>query len=153
MWRSKKFILVVALVAVVVVGSISGVALAQDENGDDSGSEYQGVSLWDRAFEIYQQKTGVTIDSEALKDAFAEAQDELRITALQDRLANLVEQGRITQEQADELLKWEEARPDVTLGPDAMFGFGFPGHGGFRGMGGMGGMRGFGGPCAPMETE
>jgi hypothetical protein len=153
MWRSKKFILVVALVAVVVVGSISGVALAQDENGDDSGSEYQGVSLWDRAFEIYQQKTGVTIDSEALKDAFAEAQDELRITALQDRLANLVEQGRITQEQADELLKWEEARPDVTLGPDVMSGFGFPGHGGFRGMGGMGGMRGFGGPCAPTETE
>ena len=146
MWRRKKFILVGLLAAVVLVGSIGGVAFAQTENGDASQPEAQKYEvLLDRICEIYQEKTGVTINQEALKDAFAQAQNEMSIEALKARLQSLVEQGRITQDEADQYLQWQQARPDVP------FGFSFKGRGGIRGMGGMGGMRGSGGPCVPWD--
>ena len=141
MWRRKKFIMVAVLAAVVLVGSIGGVVLAAD-NGEDSQPEAKCGAWLDRVREIYEQNTGVVIDQEALEDAIAQARSEMHTEALQIRLQSLVDQGKITQEQADEYLKWQEARPDVPAG------FGFKGHGGFRGMGGM---RGFGGPCAPTE--
>ena len=139
MWRSKKFIIVAVLTAVVLVGSIGGIVLAAD-NGDDSQPAARYQALLDRVCEIYQEKTGVTIDQEALKDAFAQAKGEMRAEALQNRLQSLVDEGQITQEQADEYLEWQQSRPDVPVQ------FGFRGHVGFRGMGGM---RGFGAPCVP----
>ena len=104
MWRSKKLIIVTVLVAVILTGSIGGIVLAAD-NGEDSQPEAQYGMLLDRACEIYEQKTGVAIDQEALKDAFSQAQSELRAEAMQNRLQNLVDQGQITQEQADDYLK------------------------------------------------
>lgn len=137
MWRSKKLIVGVVLAAVMLVGSIGGTALAQTGNGNDSQHETRYDALLDRVCEIYEHKTGVAIDQEALRDSFAQAQDEMRAEAMQNRLQSLVEQGVITQEQANELQKWWEARPDV------------PVKFGFRGMGGM---RGFGRPCAPQNN-
>ena len=144
MWRSKKFIVVAVLAAVMLVGTISGVVVAAD-NGDDSEPEARHEALLNRVCEIYQEKTGVTIDQEALKDAFAQAQSEMQTEALENYLQSLVEQDRITQAQADEYLDWWQAKPDVS------FGFGFGGRGGFRGMGGPRGMRSFGWPCALTE--
>ena len=141
MWRSKKLIIVTVLAAVILTGSIGGIVLAAD-NGEDSQPEAQYGTLLDRACEIYEQETGVAIDQEALKDAFSQAQSELRAEAMQNRLQNLVDQGQITQEQADDYLKWIGDKPDIADG------FGFLGRGGFRGMHKM---RGFGGPCAPVE--
>ena len=141
MWRSKKLIIVTVLAAVILTGSIGGIVLAAD-NGEDSQPEAQYGTLLDRACEIYEQETGVAIDQEALKDAFSQAQSELRAEAMQNRLQNLVDQGQITQEQADDYLNWTEARPDLPSG------FGFKDRGRFRGMGGM---RGFGGLCTPAE--
>jgi len=135
MWRRKKLIIVAVLAAVMLVGSIGGVILAAD-NGDDSQPEARYGALWDRVSEIYEQKTGVALDQEALKAAFAQAQSDMRTEALQKRLENLVDQGRITQEEADQYLEWQQSRPDVPV----KFGFG-----------GWGGHRGFGGPCAPAE--
>ena len=142
MWRSKKFIIVAVLAAVMLVGTISGVVVAAD-NGDDSEPEAQHEALLDRVCEIYQENTGVAIDQEALKDAFAQAQSEMQIGALETWLQSLVEEGEITQAQADEYLDWWQAKPDIS------FGFGFGGRGGFRGMGGM---RGFGWPCVPQNN-
>ena len=130
MWRSKKFIMVTLLVAVVLVGSIGGVALAQTENGDDS----QPKTLLARVAEI------LSIDQQELEDAFAEARSEMQAEALDSRLQYLVDQDEITQDEADQYKAWMESRPDVSVG------FGFKGHGGFRGMHGI---RGFGSPCAP----
>jgi len=144
MWRSKKFIIVAVLAAVMLVGTISGVVVAAD-NGDDSEPEARYEALLNRVCEIYQEKTGVTIDQEALKDAFAQAQSEMQTEALGNYLQSLVEQDKITQEQADDYLEWWQGRPDVP----ARFGFGD--RGGFRGMGGPRGMRSFGWPCAPTE--
>ena len=121
MRRSRKLIVVAVLAAVVLVGSIGGIALA---NGDDSEPQARFGQSLDRVCEIYQEKTGVAIDQEALRDAFAQARNEVRTEAMQNRLESMVEEGTITQEQADEFLQWQQARPDVPSG------FGFRGHGG-----------------------
>lgn len=139
MWRNKKFIICTVLAAVLLTGSIGGIALAAD-NGNNSQPKAQPGVMLDRICEIYQQKTGVAIDKEALKDAFAQATGEMRAKALenrpeispeaiQDRLQKLVDEGKITQEQAEALQKRWESRPDVPPG------FGFKDRAGFRGMG------------------
>ncbi len=192
MWRSKKFIIAAVLAAVLLAGSVGAVALAAD-NGTDSQPKARCGALLDRVCAIYQQKTGATIDQEVLKAAFAQAASEMRPEAPQNRgemkpgdmpkrpemgpedmqgwLQNLVQQGKITQGQADEYLKWwqsrpnmeqfqqqlkdwQQGRPDIPpelkqwqeARPDLPFVFGPRGHGGFPGMGGFpGGI----GPCTP----
>jgi len=124
MWRRKKFIVVALLAAVVLVGSIGGVVLAQTENGDDS----QPKTLLARVAE----KLG--INQQKLEDAFAEAQSEMWDEALDSRLQYLVDQGKITQDEADQYKEWWQSRPDVPIR------FGFRGRGGLRVWGGL---------CAP----
>jgi hypothetical protein len=121
MWRSKKLIIVTLLAAVVLTGSLGGIALANGE--DDNQPEARYGALLDRVCEIYQQNTGVAIEPEALEDAFAQARSEERTEFMRNHLQGLVEQGEITQQQADEFLQWQQARPDVP------FGLGFKGHG------------------------
>ncbi len=144
MRRKKKLIAIAILAATMLIGSISGIALAAD-NGDDSEPEAKYETLLNRTSKIYQEKTGVAIDQEVLKDAFAQAQSEMQTEAVGNYLQSLVEQDKMTQEEADGYLEWWQARPDVTAG------FSFGGRGGFRGMGGPRGMRGFGWPCTPTE--
>ena len=129
MWRRKKFIVAAILVAVMLTVGIGGVVLAAD-NGDDNQTETKRGVLVDRALEIYEEQTGVAIDKDVLKDAFAQAKGELRDEALQSRLDKLVADGVITQEEADEYLEWWQSKPDVSNG------FGLHGHGRV-GMGGM----------------
>ena len=147
--RLRKKLIIVAVIAVVILsGSISGVVLAAD-NWRDNHPKAQYGALLDRVCEIYKDNTGDDIDPEALKTAFAQARSEtaeacgeMGTESMQNRLQNMVEQGKITQEQADELQGWWQSKPDV---PD---GIGFRGHGKFHGMRGM---RGSGGPCTPTE--
>ena len=139
MWRSKKFILITLLAVVVLGVTMGGVALAQTGNEDGSQPGDRYGALLDRVCEIYEENTGAAIDSQQLKDSFTQAQSEMRDEALDNRLQRRVEQGDITQGEADQYKGWWQSRPEDPSG------FGFKGHGGFRGMGGM---RGFGGPCA-----
>ena len=170
MWRSKKFVVAVVVASLVLVGSIGGAVLA-DDNGNDNGPGALFGALWDKVCAIYEDNTGDDIDPEALKDAFAQAQSEMRTEALESRLQKLVDEGKITQDEADaykewlqerpdmeqfrhQLGKWQQARPDIPpemkewqeSRPDVPLGFGFRGGAGFRTMGGP---RGWGGPCAP----
>jgi hypothetical protein len=135
MWKTKKGILLIALlVSVLLVGSIVGVvAFAQSGSGSQSQAQTQEDTLLNKVSQIYQKNTGVSLDTQQLKDAFAQAQTEMRSEALQTWLKNMVDNGKITQEQADAYLKWMQAKPDVQL-PD--------GPGGFGGM-----MKGGGGHC------
>lgn len=124
MWRRKKFIAIV-LATMLLVGGTVGVVLAVD-NGDEDRSlpEARPEALLDRVCAIYQENTGNAIDPQQLKDAFAQASSEMRNEALQSQLQNLVDQGKITQEQANQYLEWWQARPeDMPLpGPFARFG-------------------------------
>ena len=112
MWKSKKFIVITASVAVLLivalVGSTAGAVLAQD------GDERQGRrgALMARVAEI------LNIDQQDLESAFKQAQGELREQAIDDRLQELIDDGTLTEEQADEFREWIEARPDVPrVGP------------------------------------
>ncbi|MFC1931356.1 hypothetical protein ACFLXJ_04080 [Chloroflexota bacterium] len=142
MFRSKKLIIILALAAVMVVGSIGGVVLAAD-NEDCGRTEPRHEALLERVCEIYEENTGVAVNCTALEDAFSQARGEVfpkdwpncgevDPEAMQNRLQDLFDQGKITQEQFDGMKSRMESMPDN-----------LPGFG-FRGMGGR---PGFGGPC------
>jgi len=124
---------------VVLAGALGGAALAQDEDvGQVQATDQQGALL-DKVRAIYEQNTGVTLDLGELKTAFTQAREEMRAEAMQNRLADLVEQDVLTQAEADEYLNWWQSRPDVPLG--GPLGQGGPGGLCQRGIGG----HGFGG--------
>ncbi|MFC2062404.1 hypothetical protein ACFLS8_00420 [Chloroflexota bacterium] len=136
MWRNKKIIVAMVLTVLVLAGSIGGAVLANDD-GDTSQPGAERRVILDRVCEIYQEKTGVTIDQEALRDSFAQAQNEAREAMVENRLQQLAEGGQITQEEADEYLGWWQARPDsIPFGPI---------------LRGFGGMRGCSAQCFPSE--
>jgi len=178
MWRSKKFILAGLLATVVLFGSIGGVVLAAD-NGEDSQPEARYETLLDRVCEIYEENTGVAINSEALKDAFAQARGEMQVEHPKGRLQNgpmaqVFESFGVDQEAVQSA--FEQARTELEGGTleggraavmvRVLEILGIDeedwqaacaevrqahqfGFRGHRGFHGMNGMRGFGGPCAP----
>ena len=73
------------------------------------------------------------IEEQKVIDAFDQATSELRTEALQDHLQQLVDEGKITQDEADQYLDWWSQRPDV-LDKGLLPGFGGRGFG--RGFGG-----------------
>lgn len=120
MWKSKKFILIAVVVAVVLVGSISGVVLAQTGSTDNTS----GKTLLGRVATI------LGIDQQTVESAFAKAQRDMRDEALSNYLQKLVDQGKITKEQADQYQNWWQARPETPM-PVPFERFGahrFPGH-------------------------
>jgi hypothetical protein len=130
MWRKKKwFFIAVLAVIVLAVGVMGGVAYAQSDSTDGS----TGKTLLARVATI------LGIDQQKLEDAFTQAQNEMRNEELDARLKSLVEQGKLTQEQADQYEQWWQSRPDVSLeiGPGGRMGRGGfgGGFGCFRGSG------------------
>jgi hypothetical protein len=144
MWRSKKFIIIAVLAVVLLAGSIGGVALAQTSNDNNQPTQQQ--TLLDRVCAIYEQNTGVAIDSGELQKAFDQARSEMRDEALNNYLQGLVDKGKMTQEQADQYKAWLKSKPNVPFAP------GFFGQGMHRGFGGAGGgSQGWGQPPQPTE--
>jgi hypothetical protein len=144
--RKRKWLIPVVL-SIVLIGGITGGMIAAADNGSSStvaqnqiADRYQ--ALLDRACAIYQENTGVAIDSGQLKAALDQAQGELQEQALESRLQDLVANGKMTQEEADQYLEWWQSRPDIQVP--------LPGLGGPGPRGGMMWGRGFGpwgGPC------
>lgn len=139
MTKNKKIIAGVVLGVVLLTGSlVGGVALAAD-NGED-GNTGTHNALWGKVSELYLEKTGTSLDQEALKASFKEAMGEMRPNAgerlkefrqrqgsddggtartmptMQERLQNMVDNEKITQEQADEYLQWWNSKLDVDFG-------------------------------------
>lgn len=143
MWRSKKVIVIAVLAAILLFGTLGGIALA---NTGDDGDTQSTTTIFDRVAAILQQDENINVTSDQLKNAFVKAQGDLQLDALKARLDALVEEGKIEQSEADEYLEWWQARPE------GMFGFGPRARGFFHGMGNrMRGFGGFGGPCIPQE--
>ena len=144
MKRGKKLALI-ALTGILVLGGILGgtaVTFADDETIPADNP------LVNRIAEIYEANTGTPLDIDQLQQAFTEARGDLRLEARDSHLDQLVEDGVITQEEADEMKAWMDARPDTSfgranMGADSQFGKMFRGQ---RGLGGgFSGSRGFGG--------
>jgi len=98
MWKSKKFIIAV-VAALVLVGSITGIAFAQT----GSANTDPGKTLLGRVATI------LGINQQKLESAFAQARKEMQ----DERLQSLVTQGKITQEQLNQYKQWLQSRPDT----------------------------------------
>ena len=83
------------------------------------------------------------LDETQVQDAFSQAAGELQVDRLQLKLDRLVENGRLTQEEADEYKEWYLSRPDTALQGGHLRGFGGRGFfgGGFRSGHGSHGIR------------
>jgi hypothetical protein len=123
----KRWVLVSAIAAMIAIGVVTaGAALAQGtDTGDPAISD-----LVSRIARI------LNLEEARVQDAVDQALRETRDESVRNKLNELVEQGRITQEQADEYFTWYQSRPDdlpgfMERGP----GFGWHSHGhGFRGF-------------------
>jgi len=118
------------LTGLLVIGITGGAVLAHGggENGD---SPVKGFA---------SRVAGILgLNESQVQDAFKQARAEMQDEALQTKLDKMVENGRLTQEEADEYKEWYDSRPD-TLTPGfggRKFHFG-QGFGGLRFHHGMG---------------
>jgi hypothetical protein len=120
MWRSKKFIIIAVLTILLLGSTLGGVAIAQADDQNNDATTTPTVtdkvsSFLEKVAEIYQNNTGVAIDSEALQQAITEAKEAMKDAALDKYLDKLVEEGKITQEQANEYKAWLEAKPSLPI--------------------------------------
>jgi len=121
MKKHLKLFGVIAIAAILALtAGLTAVAFAQspedEANSDGATSQSEACSaLLDRVCQIYQEKTGVAIDPQQLKDAFAQARSEMMDEALASHLQNLVDEGKITQDQANQYQEWWQVRPDIPL--------------------------------------
>ena len=126
----KRWIIVPMIAGLLALGIMGGTAAAQSAGGSDGASPVRG--LLSRVASI------LGIEQSQVEDAFQQAAQEMKLERVQSKLDYMVEQGRITQEQATEYFEWYQSRPDIGIGR----GFGFGG----RGFGQhMRGRKGFGG--------
>lgn len=149
--RKRKWFVPVVVASILLIGGITGGVVAAASDGSlgteeqiEAANRYQ--VLLDRACAIYEEETGVAIDSEHLKDALKQARHEMREAALENWLQKLVDDGEITRDEADQLLEWWQSRPDVHLPLPRLGGSG-PG----GGMISSGGFQSFGALDAPDE--
>jgi len=152
--RKRKWFIPVVVLSIVLIGGVTGgVLAAADNSSSNTESQSQATDRYqaflDKACAIYEENTGVAIDSEQLKDALDQARSEIQDEALESRLQDLVDEGKITQEEADQYLEWWQSRPDIEL---PLPGLGGHGHGG--GMMWGRGFQAWGGQwCAPDASE
>ena len=108
----KRWIVVPIVMVIVGIAGISlNVAMAQESEADDSNASRLSIKV-----------AGILgLDVTQVNDAINQARNELRDEVAQKRLDALVEKGRLTQEQADEKLKWIQSRSQDISGNGKQF--------------------------------
>ena len=128
--RKRYWLTGTIVAAVMVLGIMGGVAMAQETSDEDGDSEKKSFAA--RVAEI------LGLDETTVQDAIDQAKAEMQEEALQAKLDRLVENGHMTQDQADEYKTWVESKPEG-LSPRMFGGFGKKHHRfGGRGSGGWG---------------
>lgn len=136
----RKWLMLPLVTGILAAGITGATVLAHNENGEQE-SPKDAVAAKVAAI------LGIE-DEQSVKDALKEATQEVRSERLQHRFDDMVEAGRLTQDQADAYLEWYEARPE---GPNLLrkghrlFGFGGGSDGEDGGPRHRFGGRGFGG--------
>lgn len=142
MWRRKKLLFGISLAIALLLGTIGGITLA-DDSSEESETVDRFEEIYSKVSNIYQEKTGVSLDINALKESFREAHEDLAAERQNTWLQHLVDEGIITREQADEYSEWWKARPDIPQGVDF----------GGRVFRGIRGRFEFGGLCIPPSLD
>jgi len=107
--RVKILISALVVALLLTVGATTTVMAEEGEEETTPPPEANAEGLLERVADI------LGIDKEDLIDAFKQAQQEIAEKAFISRLNKAVEEGCITQEQADEIIEWWEQRPDDAI--------------------------------------
>ncbi len=106
MWKNKKIIIISVVAAVVLlIGATVGIAFA----ANPPVTERQPGQLMARVAEI------VGVPQDKLEAAFKQAAQEMREQRMNEHMQNLIDQGQITQQQADKYKEWLKSKPDFNL--------------------------------------
>ena len=122
----KHWLLISIATGVLAIGIVGGTVLAQA--GPSTGSA-PAKSFASRVATI------LGLDEAKVQSAINQASKDMQDEAIQSRLDRQVQQGRITQAQADQFKKWYQSRPDGVSPRFPLRGRGFH-------FGGMGGVQG-----------
>jgi hypothetical protein len=127
-YQMKRKILLPAAAAMVAIAIFTGGAVMAQENGTGETGVVQ--SFASRVAAI------LNLPEADVQSAMEQAQTEMRDEAARSRLDSMVEQGRLTQAQADEYFDWLQSRPEGVPGIEGRGpGFEFRGHGHRRDFG------------------
>ena len=107
MWKIVKFVIVPVLIAAVLITGIATVALADDGQAAQKGQ-------WGQKF-LARVAQILNIDQQKLTDAVRQARTELRGEVLDNRIDKWLADGKLTQDQANQVRAWLDARPAVPM--------------------------------------
>jgi uncharacterized alpha/beta hydrolase family protein len=112
MWSDKKFIIIIVLliVAIAVGGTLGGIALTRGNN--NSGGQVRNVGM-NNITGLLQPNSGNSSGIQGLIKDFEQARLEIKSEGLDAYLQQLVKDGKITQEQADKIKSWFNARQNT----------------------------------------
>ena len=99
---SRKVKILISAIVLALLLTVGATATVLAEGEEETGEN----SLLGRVAEI------IGVDEEELTAAFEQAQQEIREDAFISRINEAVEEERITQEQADDIIEWWLERPD-----------------------------------------
>lgn len=125
----KKWLVIGGIVlALVLAASIGGISVMADNSSTTPTDTTTATTtpptttttaeqnFLNTVVSIYQQNTGQTIDEAALQTAIEQARTQIQTNAIQARLQELVSEGKLTQDQANQILSWWQSMPDVLNG-------------------------------------
>ena len=101
----RKWLMVPLVTGLLAAGITGASVLAHNDDGEQESPK-------DKVATKVAEILGIE-DTQSVIDALTEARQEVQSERVEHRLADLVEAGRLTPEQADAYLEWHEARPDV----------------------------------------
>ena len=106
MSKKVKILISALVIAVLLTVGATATVMAEGEEGTTPPPEATAKGLLERVADILE------IDKEDLIDAFKQARQEIEAEAFINRLNQAVKEGRITQEQADEIIEWWGQKPE-----------------------------------------
>ena len=120
----KRLTIILSVTAVSVLAAVGIFAGITAQSSDDDGGKR---SFAERVASI------LGLETSDVEDAFAQAKDELREEHTDAYLAKLVEYGKLTQDEADAIQSWLDAKPDIEFTMTSKRGWGGKGLGGHHG--------------------
>jgi flagellar basal body-associated protein FliL len=114
MKKKKLIIISIAITVVILVGGILGGVVYAQSGSTTTTSSTTTSTTKDTLFAKVAAILG--IDEAKLQSAFSQAQEEIKTDALNNRLQELVVAGKLTQEEADQYLKWWQSQPTLPDG-------------------------------------
>jgi len=131
--RGKRKLALIGLAAVLGLAAlgfgINTALVAASDNATDGDSTTAVVSESDETDDqtsrhdtfVSKLADKLGLDEDTLATAISEVRQEMRLEALEERLQEAVDEGTITQDEADQILAWMKRRPAAL---DELGGFG-----------------------------